>query len=62
MAQGQAMPPSNTAVGIQALALFWGKERGAEWEEDDDSELLGLKKKDLKEETAKALRALKVIA
>jgi hypothetical protein len=62
IALAKSMPPTNTAVGIHALALFWGKARAAEWELPDDSELVGLKKKDLKEETAKALRTVKAIA
>ena len=62
VALAKSMPPSDAAVGIHALALFWGKARAAEWELPDDSELVGLKKKDLKEETAKALRTVKAIA
>lgn len=60
-AQGKAMPPGATGVGLQALALFWGPARAAEWEEDDDSASLGLKKKDIKEETARSLRKLSII-
>jgi hypothetical protein len=60
-ALAKSMPPSDTAAGIAVLALFWGKARAAEWDLPDDSELVGLKKKDLKEETVKALRTVKAI-
>jgi len=62
IALAKSMPPSDMRAGIHVLGLFWGKARVAEWELPDDSELVGLKKKDLREETAKALRTIKVIA
>lgn len=49
------------AIGMQLTALFWGKERASVWEEEDESQLVGLTKKDLKGVTAELLRELKVI-
>ena len=54
--KAKSMPPTDEAVGIHALAISFGKARAVEWDLNDDSELVGLKKKDLKEETEKALR------
>lgn len=62
MAQSKAMPRTDQAVGVLALAISFGKARVLEWEVPDDSELVGLKKKDLKEETKKALRKNKLLA
>jgi len=62
METGRKMEKSDASVGVQALALLWGRQRGGEWDENDESGLVGLVKKDLKEEAEKSLRKMGVLA
>jgi len=45
----------NIAAGIRSGV--WGQEGAADWDEDDDSERLGLEKKDLREEIKRKIAA-----
>lgn len=60
--QAKSMSSLDHAMGYYSLALCWGKTAAMEWELPDDSELVGLKKADLKKDTEKALRKNKLLA
>lgn len=61
IAQSRLMPRTDQRVGVFALAISFGSARVVEWETPDDSQLLGLKTKDLREETEISLRKNKLL-
>lgn len=56
--KGRGLMPSEQGAGLQFVAAVWGEKAIAVWEEEDESALLGLEKKDVKEVVAQVLKGM----
>ena len=59
--KGRGMMPSEQGVGLQLVAIFWGEARAAVWDEEDESALVGLEKKDVGEVVKNVLKGMGVV-
>lgn len=60
--KGKAMMPSEQGAGLQLVALFWGEKAAAVWEEEDESAVVGLEKKNVNEVVSQVLKGMNVLS
>ncbi|KIM24805.1 hypothetical protein M408DRAFT_26759 [Serendipita vermifera MAFF 305830] len=54
--KGRTLMPSDQGAELQYVAAVWGEKAIAVWEEEDESALVGLEKKDVKEVVTQVLK------